>query len=298
MTTTLFDLTLAVARELGILQEGTASGGSTTTIVDSTERTEANDYWNLGTAWITYDAGGAGAAPQGQFSVITDHVSSTYTMTLRTTLTAAVASGDRYACCRVAEGGVSWLSQIIGKINTALMDVGPVPQTNITQITVADDQTEYTLSTAMGRDLREVWVASDTDTNDYQWRKVYNWRVQQHSTAGTADTLIFPYQPQTGYAVKLVYAALHPDLAIYSDYLSDHVAKERVVYPAVLECYRYRKGITGWDKWDNEIERWERKVEWVKANRPVHLPARTGKLMLVSQDGLNYETVPDTVYLR
>lgn len=297
MTETLFDLTLAVARELGILQEGTASGGSTTTIVDTTERTEADNYWNLGAAWITYDAGGAGAAPQGQYSVITDHTQSTKTMDLRTTLGAAVASGDRYACCRVAEGGVSWLSQIIGKINVAMMDIGPVPQTDVTTITAADSQTEYTMSLAMGRDIREIWVASDTDTNDYQWRKLYNWRVQPHSTAGTADTLILPYQPDTGYAVKVVYLALHPNLAVYSDKLSDHVPKERIVYPAVLECYRYRKGVTGWDKWDDEIRRWEQRAEMIKGSRPVRLPPRTSKLMLVNSDGLNYESTADLVYL-
>ena len=298
MTENLYSLTLACARELGILRESTATGGSTSTLIDTVALTQADDYWNLGCVWITYDAGGAGAAPQGQYSVITDFTTSNDTMALKTTLTAAVASGDRYAACRVAEGGVDWLNQMISKINSALLDIGPVPQTDITTITAATDQTEYTMSVAMGRDLREVWVANDTDTNDYQWTKIHNWRVQQHSTAGTADTLILPYQPSTSYAIKVIYLALHPALAIYTDKLSDHVPMERVVYPAVRELYRWRKAQTGWDKWNDEITRWEQRADAIKMNRSMRLPARTGKLMIVHSDGLNYESTADKVYLR
>lgn len=298
MTENLYSLTLACARELGILRESVVTTGDTTHINDTVARTEANDYWNLGCAWLTYDAGGAAAAPQGQYSVISDFANSGGAIALATAMTAAPAAGDRYAVCRVAEGGVDWLNQMISKINAALLDLGPVPQTDLTTITAAADKTEYSMSVAMGRDLKEVWVATDTDTNDYQWTKVYNWRVQQHSTAGTADTLILPYQPSTSYAIKVVYLALHPALAIYTDKLSDHVPTERVVYPAVRELYRWRKAQTGWDKWNDEITRWEQRADAVKMNRSIRLPARTGKLMIVHSDGLNYETVPDTVYLR
>ena len=298
MTENLYSLTLACARELGILRESTATGGLTTAIYDSTGRLEANDYWNSGCAWVTYNANSVGAVPQGQYSVITDSALTGGVLTLKTTLGGAVEASDRYAVCRVAEGGVDWLNQMISKINSALLDLGPVPQTDLTTVTAATDQTEYSMSVAMGRDLREVWVANDTDTNDYQWTKIHNWRVQQHSTAGTADTLILPYQPSTSYAIKVIYLALHPALAIYTDKLSDHVPMERVVYPAVRELYRWRKAQTGWDKWNDEITRWEQRADAIKMNRSMRLPARTGKLMIVHSDGLNYESTADKVYLR
>ena len=97
MTITLFDLTKDLARLLGTLYEGVATGGSTTTIADTVERLEDDDYWNGGTAWITYDAAGAGAAPQGEYSSISDFAQTGGIVTLRSTLTGAVASGDRYA---------------------------------------------------------------------------------------------------------------------------------------------------------------------------------------------------------
>ena len=67
MTKTLFDLTYEAASEMGILQEGVCTGGSTETIVDSNYLTQADDYWNAGSVWITYDAAATGLAPQGEF---------------------------------------------------------------------------------------------------------------------------------------------------------------------------------------------------------------------------------------
>ena len=51
MTYTLGELTYRAAREIEDVREGVATGGSTTTIVDSNNRTEHDDYWNGGTAW-------------------------------------------------------------------------------------------------------------------------------------------------------------------------------------------------------------------------------------------------------
>ena len=96
---TLFDLTYKVARHLGVLTEGVATGGSATTIVDNPYRSEADDYWLYGSAWIVYDAGGAGASPQGKYARISDSISTTWTITIGT-VTDAVAAGDRYALSR------------------------------------------------------------------------------------------------------------------------------------------------------------------------------------------------------
>jgi hypothetical protein len=96
MAKTLFDLTLELARILGTVREGVATGGSTTTIVDTVARTEDDDAFNGGTAWITYDAGGAGAAPQGEYQIVSDFTASSDTITTAA-FSAAIASGDRYA---------------------------------------------------------------------------------------------------------------------------------------------------------------------------------------------------------
>jgi hypothetical protein len=154
---TLFDLTYKVGRHLGILTEGVATGGSATTIVDNPYRAEANDYWLYGSAWIVYDAGGLGASPQGKFARISANVASTFTITIGT-VTDAIAVGDRYAVSRKFAGSTPWLDVIIQHVNDALAEIGSIPLVDITSITTAADQTEYSLPIAANQDLREIWI--------------------------------------------------------------------------------------------------------------------------------------------
>lgn len=288
MTYTLFDLTYRVARELGLTQEGVATGGSTTSLVDTVMRTEPDDYWNNGTIWVLRDAGGASAAPEKEYATISDFVSTTSTMTI-SALTAAIAGGDRYACMTKHVP----LHVIIQKINQAIMDLGPIPYADITSITTAADQTEYTLPVAAKRDLIQVRIQLiDDDANDNKWRKLDgNWEVQQ-ADPGAAPRLIIP-QYTAGYDLKLVYLADHPELQVATAVLSEYVPLERVIYPAVLACFEYRKQRTGWNTWDDEIENYRQKVERVKIDKPVQRPPRdyryhhTGGNMVVNDDEPN-----------
>lgn len=91
------------ARESGLAQIGTATGGSTTTIVDTTRLKSSqysDDSWTGGYARISYDAGGAAAAPEGELSPITTYAASTGTVTFNPAMTAAPASGDIYQLFR------------------------------------------------------------------------------------------------------------------------------------------------------------------------------------------------------
>ena len=275
VTYTLFDLTYMVARELGLTEESIATGGSTTTLVDTVMRDEPDDYWNEGTIWVLRDAGGAGAAPEGEYSRISDFVSSTGTMTLIDPLTAAIAGGDRYACMTSHVP----LDVIIQKINDSLMELGPVPYVDITSITIQDNKTEYTLPIASKHDLREVYLETNLDVVDHQWVKLYNWDVQQ-SDPGATPTLVLPEQYTAGYALKLVYMANHLPLRVYDAVLLEDVPVERVITPAVLACFEYRKRRTGWNTWDDEIRRYELLVEQVKLYKRVRKPARTSHIPL------------------
>src|SRR3990167_5677525 len=121
MSKTLFDCTLELARVLGVLTEGVATGGSTSTLIDTVERTEADDYWNGGTAWILYDAGGLGAAPQGEYAVVSDFANTGGVITLRTAIT-QVAAGDRYAVAKKRYP----LHLLVQKVNEAIAFIGPI----------------------------------------------------------------------------------------------------------------------------------------------------------------------------
>lgn len=238
MSKTLFDLTYELAQNLGVLTEGKATGGSTTTIADTVERTEANDFWNAGSAWITYDAGGAGAAPQGEFSVITDFANTGGVVTLRETLSAAVAANNRYAVA-----GQRYPLQLLIQMINAVLRTIPIQKDDITTITIAADQTEYSLPADVW-DLKEVWLQTNDDTDDTQPTKLYDWRVHKSAT-GTANKLLLGRQFSTGDILKLTYLADHQTLRIATDKLDDSINSNLVVYNAAVRCLLWYKAKVG-----------------------------------------------------
>lgn len=234
MGKTLFDLTYELARLLGIVSEGILTGGSTTTLIDTVARAEADDYWNGGTAWITYDAGGAGVAPQGEYGYISDFVQSTATLTLRSDLTAAVAAGDRYALGRKRYP----LELLIQKINEAF---GVIEKTDTTTIAIVDQQLEYSLPSDL-LELRQVYIQGDTTVND--WQLVTDYGVQKSAT-GTANKVIFKRQFSAGLLGKLVYTAYHGTLRVATDKLDDSIHIDKIIYNAAVGCLLWRKARVG-----------------------------------------------------
>lgn len=282
MTYTLGQITHKVASALQILSDGKATGGSTTTIVDTSLRTEADDYWNFGSAWVWYDAGGLSADPEYSFSVISDFTASSDTITLRDALPSAVSSGDKYSICRRI-GNDAWIDVIIQKVNDALRAVGPIPQVDTTTIDIASNQTEYgTIPITANMDLRQVFLQTNKDANDNLWVELFNWYVDP-GTPGNAGTLVLPAQESAGYGLKLVYMDYHPEMQIAADVMSDHVPLDRVVMPAVLDClYWMKRKNKGSDEWDALIDRYEFKAQQVEAMQPIHKPKRAGRVNLVN----------------
>lgn len=236
MGDTLFDLTYKAARQLGgEFAEGIATGGSTTTLIDTVDRVEPDDHWKLGTVWILRDAGGAGAAPEREYSQLSAYVFSTSTATLRNALTAGIAAGDRYAV-----GNARYpLQTLIEKINHALLGMGPIEFTD-TSITTVSDQSEYSLPIAANLNLREVWEQRRIGaSNDNQWIKRIDWYPQRVGT-GSADKLVFEVPPFANRLLKLVYFDVHPPLYVSTDKLREGVHSERVVLRAAMEAVTAR----------------------------------------------------------
>ena len=291
MTYTLADLTYRVARELGLTQEGIATGGNVTTLVDTVMRVEQDDYWNKGTVWVLRDAAGAKAAPEGEYATVSDFDSATSTLTI-SALTAAIAGGDRYA---VSTRHIP-LHILIQKINTSIQDLGVIPYVDITSITTADEQTEYTLPISAKRDLLQVYIQTvDDDANDNRWMEIPNWEVQQ-ADAGAAPRLIIP-QYTSGYKLKLVYMANHPPLQVATAALSEYVPVERIVIPAVLACLEYRKMRTGWRQWDDAIRTYQDRVAEMKIQGRVKRPYRQHRYTYVNGIPIETEDEPNKVRL-
>jgi hypothetical protein len=271
MAKTLFDLTYQLARLLNTLTEGVATNGSQTTIIDTVERTEADDFWNGGTAWITYDAGGAGAAPQGEYSFVSDFVQSTGTVTLRSTLTAAVAANDRYAIAPLRYP----LHLLIQKINEA---ISVIEKTDLSTVVIAAEQTEYSLPTDL-LELKEVWLgANGDDSDDNRWYQVYDWEVQKSDT-GTADKLVFMRQHATDTAVKLVYLMDHAALRVATDKLDQSINIKKVIYNAAVGCLLWRKAKVGdSDLSVNDLLNiYQPMAERANTEHPIDLPRKQAK---------------------
>lgn len=275
MGKTLFDLTYQLARKLGATSEGVATGGSTSTLVDTVELTQDDDFWNGGTVWVLYDAGGAGAAPQGEYSVVSDFATNTDTATLRTTLTAAIAAGDRYAIARTRYP----LHILIAKLNEAIQEVGPLEITDITTITTAADQTEHSLP-ANVHEVRQVWLQTNIDTNDNQWTPVTDWKIQKSAT-GTADKIILP-QYTAGYLIKLVYWGYHSALYAATSVLDDSIHPDRVISNAAVGCLLWRKAKVGEsDSSINEmLNYFQAEAAQMDARHPTRIPPKVKTISL------------------
>lgn len=287
MTYTLSNLTYELAVELGIVDEGTASGGSTTTIDDTTFLTQADDFWNGGTAWITYDAGGSSALPEGQYSAVTDFDNSNNRATINAIT--AVNANDRYAIA-TAEFPLPILIQ---SINRALRNIN-IETSDITSLDTAAAKTEYTLPDVASMDLREVWLQTNTgDANDFRWVEIRNPLIQKTAT-GTQDILILPFQFISSRDIKLVYMAPHPKLNLYGDKLDEHVHMERVIFRAAWHAMnRYIQQTHSTDEWlirtRDDYMNWAREAD---IRYPILGPPRKGKLNIVNWEAKDYDPAP------
>lgn len=256
-----------------------ATGGSTTTVVDTKladDLAESNedDIYNGGTVIVVEDAGGANAAPEGEFSRITDYEASSTTITFSPALTAAPASGDRVL---VAPADFP-LYDVIEVVNDALRYLGDIPLLD-TSITTAAAQTEYTLPLALkGRELLNVEMQGQTnDANDNQYIPIPNWKVVP-AAAGSTGLLVIP-QYSDGYTIQITYAGKHPRIDTYDAYVSEYLHPELVhaaVFAHVLQ-WRNDSSLIGGGA-DNAMLALEQKA-WSQYDRakmmyPVEIPPR------------------------
>ena len=223
---TLFDIVLGTMDELGLVVYGTATGGATTTLIDTSLTGKKDDTYKGGTAFLTYDKAGLLAAPEGEFSEVSAYTDSTGT--LATVWTAAPVAGDFYALAMP-----DWtLDEMIGLVNRALVRMGPVPQED-TSLTAAANTTEYTLPAATRGGLRRVYVDLYSTTSDTRPQELTDWR------APTGSTVIFRSQPSTG-ALTLIYMAPHAAMDVYTDTLSNYVPLRRIIAETTFLALRTR----------------------------------------------------------
>lgn len=207
ITYTLSQIVDAVSHELG-MEEGTATGGSTTTLVDTTLYQTDDDHWNH--AWLYIETTTDGLAPQGEERQVSDFTASTDTLTVPKAFSATVQSGDTYEL-RKGESRAA----IVRAINQAI--VGAYPEFfeveyDDTTLDVAEDTFKYSLPVDCMR-LARVYVYEDSDL---PYRELDSWHVLED---GGSKYLMLPNANNydSGNHLRLVYQKRPAELSASTD---------------------------------------------------------------------------------
>ena len=271
--TTLFNATLALADRLGVLRHSFATGGSTTTIVD-TSRYEGNDEFLGGTAWIITDAGGASAAPEAEFAYISDWVLASHTFTIDT-VTAAVAAGDRYGFTAARYP----LDVLTNAINNEIRKY-KIEKWDLTSLDIVSAQSEYDLPTGIYKhNLMGVYESTNDDADDNMWVPI-NYRVEQTAT-GTQDVLVVESQVVgVDNDIGLHYYDWHDAVYDCDDEIDDLIPLERIISAAAAHCELIRmRTYDSESKLDMEMLKYYRQEAREAASRfPVRYSSKRGNV--------------------
>ena len=271
--TTLFNAVLDLANELAILRVSTATGGSTTTIID-TKRTESVDAFNGGTAFIITDAGGASAAPEGEWSRITDWNATSKTATIDA-VTAAVASGDTYGFAT----GAFPLDVLISAINHEIVKYKQ-PLWDLTSLDITSAQSEYTLPVGIrAENLVGVFESTVDDADDGKWVEL-NWHVRAAATGSQHTLVIDTRNVSASNDIGLLYMSNLTPLYLATDVIDDVVPMARILPSAAAHARMIRMSTYGSS---NEAElallRMHREdAQLARLENQVRKPAKRGRI--------------------
>ena len=215
-----------------------ATGGSTTTFINTSFGTFENppeqDTFKNYLAIIKRDAGGASAAPEGEWGLCSGYVAGSYTGTIAA-VTSAIASGDTVM---LAKQDKYPLEHVLSAINRGLESLGDIPANANTSLTTVANQTEYNIPVAVKRGLKQVWVQGRTgDSDDNQWFPVTDKR-NELTSAGTASILYLP-RYSAGYTIKLIYDGIHSQVASYSDVINEYIHPKVATAVSILKLLEW-----------------------------------------------------------
>lgn len=270
----LTDVIQAVLRELGELKVSFATGGSTTTVVDANEAGGQDQVWKGGTLVILYDAGGAGAAPEGEFFRITSYVANTGTFTVPT-ISAAVAANDRYG----VTGPAYPLQQIIQSVNDALRSLGDIALVDTTTLDTIAGDTEYAASATWkrSRPLRVDVQGRTGDAQDNQWLTSYDWDFIP-AAGGTSGKIIFQHYYAGTRDIRVTYQDKHPRVIGFSDVIHETFHPDLVVVASKVKVMEWKAGQTRDPEHIRKLNELRTELNNARALHPIWKPKRKPKL--------------------
>jgi len=217
--TTLFQLTLDLARLISDVFESTATASHSATSMTDSANTEDTSYWVGGTIWWLTGLN------IGKTAIPTVFAATVFTYLTTTTLCEA---GDAYACC-IDEYPRRILRQ---KINQALRKIGSPELQDASLVTVAN-QEEYDIPTVVApgeiEKIFRVEIAASL-TSPYKYEPVTNWRV-----IGAHLHFIGEDIPGiAGYKIRLTYKPKFVELTTDAGVVSDLISYDRILWKAAV----------------------------------------------------------------
>ncbi len=225
--------------EMGQVVTVLATGGSTTTAQDSNANGAYGDDAEAlqnGTLFVVRDAGGAGAAPEGEMRRISDYDGTT--ITVDTAFSAAIASGDVVA---IASSDFP-LQTCIQFANRAVQSFGRIALVDKTSVVPTDGQTEYAwaLNWKYALPFRIDMQTRDA-SGDNQWKEIMrgDYEIEPAAPGSTGLILFKEGVLTTGLDVRVWYWGIHPTMNAYSDPISE------ALHPTLAQAALMEK-LTGW----------------------------------------------------
>lgn len=193
-----------VAKRAQEFLSGTASGGSTTTLVDANKLNYADGYWD---ETVVLATSGTNADQERRVQTYTGN-----TLTLYSAFTAAVASGDSYELYRRFPPG----SDILTAVNRAISVAGnDFRERVIAVVTATQDTLQYGCPTAPDADAMDLVALeyqefTDAARSTWPYRRVdpslYEIREDYDTTGNvTVKTLQLRFNPETNRLLRFVY---------------------------------------------------------------------------------------------
>ena len=269
--TSMFNATLQLAQRLKVLQTSTATGGTTGTLLD-TKRTETDDTFNGGAAWLITDVGGASAAPEGEWARVTDFANTGGVIT--SVWTAAPANGDTYGI----SVGFS-LDVLIGAINDELVQ-HKVVRYDTTTLDFVDEQSEYTLPVGVRADnLVNVYESQVDDDDDNRWVPL-NYSIQAQTTGTQHEIIIHSRSVTVDNDIMLEYTTFLEPLYLPTDVIDGSLPMARILDNAAFSARATRMSTSSSDS-ELEIELMKIHREdaaLARAENPIRRPAKRGNI--------------------
>lgn len=223
--TTYYDLIKKLAYRIGDVRTSVATGGSTTTLID-TSLIEPNDYYNGGTLLIDQ---ATPVTPR-----ITDFASATFTFTFAAIGTAVVA-GINYTAIHNRFP----LDVLKRSINQAIDESEKIMAVS-EDITLVASQERYALPAGVTEDIRRVEIGTE-DSND--WKIHYAWTIED----GELRFLDWP-PDDTSKVCRVHYVKQHAQLSALTDELDEKVNENRLIVNACKHALTWRNFKVGRDE--------------------------------------------------